>query len=201
MEFTAGLLFAAALVLFSYGFNRWLIGDRLKTDVYRIALTASAVLLLAILAETLVNPLYELLFGAKLWVYRVFPLHNGNVSALAPIVWTAYGIHLHFTLQTMDHRLPIRMRNGYGKAFIVGLEAPFFAEVTGNLLFLVLAGQYYAYYLPSGVGHLTSFQVVPIYMVCIFIGLIILRALEKLPRRAELPSLLFLAGTGYLLAG
>ena len=101
MVLVAGLLFSIALIVFSYTFNRWLSGDRLKVDPYRIALTASAVLLLATLAESLVNPLYEWLQGRKLWEYRIFPLHDRNVSALAVVLWSAYGVHLYFTRQSL----------------------------------------------------------------------------------------------------
>ena len=201
MVFTACWVFACALIFVSYRVNRRLAGDSFSVDAYRVALTASAVLLLAILAESLVNPLYEYSTGAKLWEYRVLPLHDRNVSALAVVMWTAYGIHLYFMLQSLEKRLPARWNNRCGKAFVIGFEAPLFAEVSGNLVFLALADQYYAYYLPADVGHLTSFQVVPIYMLCIFIGLGVLRALERLPRRVELPSALFAGGIAWLLLG
>lgn len=99
--FTA-ILFSLGLVAASFTINRHLLGGRLLIDGYRLALTASSVLLLAVLAESLINPLYEQLFGSKLWEYHSFPLHDSNVSALAVIVWTAYGVHLYFTRQSMD---------------------------------------------------------------------------------------------------
>ena len=201
MVLVAGLLFSIALIVFSYTFNRWLSGDRLKVDPYRIALTASAVLLLATLAESLVNPLYEWLQGRKLWEYRIFPLHDRNVSALAVVLWSAYGVHLYFTRQSLALKLPGRWNNPFGKSLILGFEAPLLVEVTGNLTFLLLANSYYAYYHPHDVSHLTSLQVVPIYMICIFAGLNVLRALERLPRHAVLPATLFSAGVGWLLAG
>ena len=201
MELVASLVFAFALVLLSYCFNRWLIGDRLEVDPYRLALTASTVLLLAIIGESLINPVYELCMGRKLWEYRIFPLHDRNVSALAVLVWTAYGVHLYFTRQSMQSRLNARWNNRYGKSVIMGLEAPLLLEVSGNLTFLYLTNTYYAYYLPSDVGHLTSFQAVPVYVLCIFIGLGILGTLEKLPRHAGLPPALFAGGVVYLLAG
>jgi hypothetical protein len=197
----AALVFAVCLVGLSYTFNRQLIGDRLTLDGYRIALSASAVLLLAVLAESLINPLYQLLAGQKLWEYRVYPLHDSNVSALAALVWTAYGIHLHFTHQTLTLKLTGRWNSKFGKSAVFALEGPLLFEVTGNLIFLVLAGRYYAYYLPGELGHLTSVQVIPIYGLCIFIGLLVLDVLEKLPRRVQLPAVLFAAGSAWLLSG
>jgi len=60
---------------------------------------------------------------------------------------------------------------------------------------------YYAYYLPGDVFHLTSLRVVPVYMLCIYAGLVILRSLEQLPRSAILPPALFVGGIAYLFAG
>lgn len=201
MEVIAAIVFSLALVSFSYLVNNWQLHGRLNTDIYRVALSASTVLLLALVAEATVNPVYTALTGHKLWEYRVFPLYDGNVSALGLLVWTAYGIHLHFTLQTLRARLPERWRNTRGQALVIGFEAPLFAEVSGNLVFLLIASEYYAYYIPADVFHLTSFQVVPIYMLCVFFGLVVLNFLEKLPRRIELPPLIFTSGAVFLFAG
>ena len=201
MEVVAGILFALLLILSSFIINRRLLGGRLVIDGYRLALTASSVLLLAVIAESLINPLYELWLGSKLWEYRVLPLHDANVSALAIIVWTAYGVHLYFTLQSLDHKFGSRWNGACTKAFIIGFEAPFISEVSGNILFLLLMNNYYAYYLPSDVHHLTSFRVVPIYMLSIFFGLMILKRLERLPRTRVLPPVLFAGGIAYLFAG
>jgi hypothetical protein len=193
--------FSLLLVTLSYAVNRRLLGRRLRLQPYELLLTASAVFLLAILAESLINPVFESYTGTKLWEYRVHPLHDRNVSALAVLVWTAYGVHLYLTQQTLEERLPLRLRNHYGKALVIGFEAPLLFEVTGNLFFLLLAQEYYAYYLPTDLWHLTSLQVVPVYMICIFLGLLVLRALQRLGRRWALPPSLFTAGVGYLLLG
>ena len=201
MEVVTGILFSLLLVLVSFFINRYLLGGRLVIDVYRLTLTASSVLLLAVVGESLVNPLYELWFGQKLWEYRVYPLHDANVSALAIVVWTAYGVHLYFTLQSLDQKLGSRRYSAAIKALIIGFEAPLITEVSGNLVFLLLLNNYYAYYLPTDVYHLTSFQAVPIYMLCIFFGLMILKMLERLPRTLVLPPALFAGGIAYLIAG
>ena len=111
MVVLAGLAFSLALILASYAINRWLSDNRLRVDRYQLALTASAVLLLATLAESMINPAYELWQGRKLWQYHVAPLHRGNVSALAVLIWTAYGVHLYFTRQSMEIRLSPRFNH------------------------------------------------------------------------------------------
>jgi len=201
MEIAAGIIFGTALVLTSLCINRLILGSKLRIDFYGLALTASSVLLLAVIGESLINPLYELWFGSKLWEYRILPLHDQNVSALGLIVWTAYGIHLYFAKQTLEAKLPPRWNTPFGIAFIIGFEAPFVFEILGNLIFLRLLGDYYAYYLPSDVYHLTSFQVIPIYMLCVYIGLLILDYLTRQPRRITLPPAIFGAGIVYVLAG
>lgn len=201
MVLISGIVFSLLLVTISYSINRRLLGEKLVVDVYQLTLTTSCVVVLALAAESLVNPLYTAWAGQKLWVYRVLPLHDGNVSALGGMVWAAYGIHLYFTRQMLLRRLPNGLNNNAGIAVIMGFEAPFICEVLGNLLFLQLLGEYYAYYLPGDVFHLTSFQVVPIYMLCLFVGLVILGKLESLPRKMVLPPALMSAGVAYLVTG
>jgi hypothetical protein len=201
MEVIAGILFALLMMLSSFVINRRLLGDRLVIDGYRLALTASSVLLLAVIAESLINPLYELWLGSKLWEYRVFPLHDANVSALAVVIWTAYGVHLYFSRQSLEQKLGARWSGTCAKSLIMGFEAPLIFEVSGNFVFLLLMNKHYAYYVPADVNHLTSFQVVPIYILCIFFGLMILTMLERLPRNRVLPPALFIGGIAYLFTG
>lgn len=201
VEVVAGIVFAVLLVTVSYTVNRRILRDRLTLDAYRLALTAASVLLFAVIGESIVNPLYEMLVGSKLWEYRAYPLYDANVSALAVVVWTAYGVHLYFTRQALAQKLGPRWNSNFAKALIIGFEAPFVSEVSGNSLFLLLKHDYYAYYVPSDVFHLTSLRVVPVYVVCIYIGLTLLGSLERLPRSAVLPPALFAGGIAYLLAG
>ncbi len=201
MVLLTGITFSLLLVTISYSINCRLLGAHLALDYYRLSLTASPVVLLALIGESLFNPLYAAWFGQKLWVYRIMPLHDGNVSLLGSIIWAAYGTHLYFTLQTLNRKLPRRLNNNTVIAIIIGFEAPFVFEILGNLLFLNLLGEYYAYYLPRDAWHLTSIQVVPIYIFCLFVGLRILDVLEKLPRKPVLPPALFSAGIAYLMTG
>ena len=78
------------------------------------------------------------------------------------------------------------------------MDAPLIFEVSGNLIFLALIGQYYAYYLPGDLFHLTSVRVIPIYIICIFVGLIFLHWLEKQARHWAIPSGLFSGGILFL---
>lgn len=172
----AGLVAAAcgfALIFCgaSLAVNWRLCGGRLRLVASEAALLAVLVFLLAVLCEAGVNPLYEALFGHKLWEYRLLPLHDRNVSALGAIVWMSYGLHLYFLDQTLDRRIAAGPRRNLYKAAFIGVEAPLVWEVLGNSYFLLTVGDYYAYYLPGDVFHLTSLQVVPVYVLCIYAGL------------------------------
>lgn len=196
-----GIICALVMVSVSYGLNRWLARQPLVLDIYKLALYGSAVFFLAILIEVVVNTSYESIIGEKLWVYRVGPRHDGNVSLLAPIIWFAYGIHMYFADQTMTLRLPAGLRGDVTRSAITGIDAPLLFEVTGNLVFLALLGQYYAYYIPGELAHLTSVRVIPLYMIGIFVGLWVLRWLAARPMNWRLPAGLYAAGLAFLAIG
>lgn len=191
------LLFPSA----SFLINRRLCDGTLKRDVPGIAQLAALVFLLAILCEATVNPLYEHLFNEKLWYYRFWPLHDGNISALSVLVWTSYGIHLYFLNQTLNSWFVANVRRNRYKAIIIGIEAPLLWEVLGNSYFLLVLNEYYAYYLPGDVYHLTSLRVIPVYIVCIYLGLIAYERLQIHANHIWLTVVLFMSGLMFLFVG
>lgn len=197
----AGAVFAVLLPGISFLFNRRLCGGRLNTDRHQIALLAALTFLAAILCETTVNPLYTHIFGEKLWEYRLLPLHDRNVSALALLVWTSYGVHLHFLNQSLDHWFTPGPQRLLYKAGLIGVEAPLLWEVSGNGFFLLLLDEYYAYYRPGELFHLTSLRVVPIYMLCILLGLLLHERLRHSAQDWRIAGVCFGAGLMFLLAG
>lgn len=186
----AGVLCALAMVGLSWVVNRGLLRTPLAWRLLPAAVTAASVFLLAVVAEVLVNSAYESLIGHPLWSYRVLPRHEGDVSMLGPLIWPAYGLHLYMTEQSL------RRRGRPLMAIINGIDAPLIFEVGGNLLFIALAGEFYAYYLPGDLGHLTSLQVVPIYMLSILVGYFVLDALRAQARSWWWPAGLY--GLGLL---
>lgn len=197
----AGVLFALLFPGLSFAFNRHCSGGRLKVDLRQAALLAALTFLVAILCEATVNPLYTRIVGEKLWEYRLLPLHDRNVSALAVLAWTAYGVHLHFMMQTLDRRLAPGPRRMLYKAGLIGVEAPLLWEIAGNGFFLLLLGEYYAFYLPGDLWHLTSLRVVPIYMLCVLLGLLVHERLRHYAHDWRIAGGCFGAGVLFLLAG
>jgi hypothetical protein len=197
----AGMSFALLFPSISFLVNRRLCNGVIKRDFPGVALLSSLVFLLAIFCEATINPIYEHLFDEKLWHYRFWPLHDGNISALAILVWTSYGVHLYFLNQTLDTWFVPDGRRNLFKAMIIGVEAPLLWEVLGNGYFLLLLNDYYAYYLPGDVFHLTSLRVIPIYIICIYVGLLAYERLQRYAHHLWLSASLFTAGLVFLVAG
>ena len=197
-EIMTGIVCALLFVSVSYFVNRRLNGDSFRVDPYLLCLYSATVFCLAILGEVSVNSLYHYFIGESLWQYHVMPIYNRDVSLLAPLLWSAYGMHLYFIEQTYIKYLPGFMRNRKNHALLHGLDAPLVFEISGNLIFLLLIGKYYAYYLPGDLFHLTSVRVIPLYMICIFFGLLLLHWLEKQKRHWSIPGAIFSAGIGFL---
>ncbi len=189
------------MLLVSFTLNRLLARQPLETRLYPVMLYGSAVFCLAIIMEVIVNTTYSYFVGEKLWEYRVYPRHDQNVSLLAPIIWFAYGIHIYFADQTMNLRLPKGRKGDVTRSIITGVDAPLIFEVTGNLVFLALIDEYYAYYLPGELWHLTSVRVIPLYMLGIFIGLRVLRWFAAQPEQWRIPLGFYGAGLLFLFLG
>ena len=197
-EIMAGIVCALLFVSLSYFINRRLSGDSFKVDIYLLVLYAVTIFCLAVFLELVVNSLYHYFVGEKLWQYHVMPVYGQDVSLLSPLLWSAYGMHIYFIEQTYLKHLPGVLRNRKSHALLHGLDAPLVFEVSGNLVFLLLIGKYYAYYLPGDLFHLTSIRVIPLYILCIFFGLLLLHWLEKQKRHWVIPGVIFSFGIGFL---
>lgn len=191
--FLIGILCALIFLGFSWALNRRLMRGVFRVEALELALYAATVFLMAVVCEIVVNSAYESLFGRKLWEYRVLPLYGGDISLLSFVIWPVYGVHLYFFRQVLVQRLSVRRNHDRIHALIIGLDAPLFYEVSGNLLFILLLGEYYAYYLPGELFHLTSVQVIPIYMLFIYAGLKLLDWLLQ-GRAGHKPGMVYLLG-------
>ncbi|MFN2309921.1 MAG: hypothetical protein ABR553_09350 [Gammaproteobacteria bacterium] len=197
----AALAFALLYPALSYAFNRRHCRGELAADLPGIALLASMVFALAILCEASINPLYERVYADKLWEYRLLPLHDGNASALAVLIWVSYGVHLYFLNQTLDSRLPTGARRNLYKAILIGAEAPLLWEVFGNAFFLLLVGEFYAYYNPGELFHFTSLRVVPIYALCVYLGLLVYDRVRAHAQDWRVSAAFFGFGGAFLFSG
>ena len=194
--FPSALLACMLFLAFSFLVNRLLRGGWPRLEPGRAVVHAALVFSLAVVFEVLVNSAYERLTGSKLWEYRVLPARGGDVSLLAPLVWPVYGLHLYWLRESLSRRFGRRGRSNLFHALLVGFEAPFVFEVVGNLLFILLLGSFYAWYVPDDFWHLTSLRVVPAYMLGAWTGFRVLDYVES-RRRVEMPILV----AGFVVAG
>src|SRR5262249_20167202 len=55
----------------------------------------SSVAMIGVYGEIFVGSLYKLLFDNTLWVYRVYPIHDGYTSRYGVFLWAMLGFHLY----------------------------------------------------------------------------------------------------------
>lgn len=136
-------------------------------------------LLAAPWSELFFNAVWRFATGSPLWTYSIAPIAHGDTSLYALLIWSMYGLNIYFVYQWLGKLRNPFWKSPFGKAVLMGIEGPLAFEVVFNLLFLGLFGTYIAYYHPSDMAHLTSWQVAPVYMWCGFLSAISLQWLEK----------------------
>jgi hypothetical protein len=129
------------------------------------------VAMVGVFGEVLLDSLYTAVFGTPLWQYRVLPIHNAYTSYYSLVIWGMYGFYLYLLHDSLNGRF----------ADSVGLLAVFISveaialELLLNLSHLIIFKQYIFYYLPSGLWHLSAFQVIPFYFIA---GIVIAKSIS-----------------------
>jgi hypothetical protein len=159
----------------------------------------SVAFLVAIVCEVYLGKLYFLASGKPLWQYRVWPIHEGFTSALNLIIWPVYGYYVYFMQLVLSERR-IHIRPYWLQGMASGIDGPLL-EILANGFFLLFYGTFYFYYLPGELRHLTSVQVIPLYMLMGVVLTLTLEHLKNRPRRWHYPAVFYLAGLGFVLTG
>jgi hypothetical protein len=196
LEGLSGALVGAVLL---YLLAALVAGRWLNADPYELLLCMATAFLVAIVCEVGLGRTYQLLVGAPLWQYRVWPIHAGFTSALNFIIWPIYGYYWYFLHQVLQARR-VEIRRPWLKGLAAGLDGPLL-EILANGFFLLFYGTFYFYYFPSDLRHYTSVQVVPLYMVMGVCLSLVIEFLRSRPRRWHYPMLFYLAGLGFVAAG
>lgn len=196
LEGLSGALVGVCLLylLAALAAGRWL-----DADPYELLLCMAVAFLVAIVCEVSLGRGYQLLVGAPLWQYRVWPIHAGFTSALNFIIWPVYGYYWYFLHRVLQARR-VSIRRPWLKGLAAGLDGPLL-EILANGFFLLCYGTFYFYYLPGDLRHYTSVQVVPLYMVMGVCLSLVIEFLKSRPRRWHYPALCYLAGLGFIAAG
>ena len=196
MQGMSGALFGVVVfyLLASLLLRAWI-----RIDVYQLALAMTVAFLVAIVCEVGLGKLYFLAVGEPLWQYRVWPIHEGYTSVLNFIIWPVYGYYLYFLHHVLQSKR-VEFRPRWLGGLVSGVDGPLL-EILANGFFLLFYGTFYFYYLPDDMKHLTSIQVIPLYMVMGIILSLVLEYLRTRPRNWRYPAGFYLAGVGFVLAG
>ena len=170
-----------------------------RVDVYQLALAMAVAFLVAIVCEVALGKLYFMVVGDPLWQYRVWPIHDGYTSVLNFIIWPVYGYYLYFLHHVLQSKRVV-FRPYWLNGVVSGVDGPLL-EILANGFFILFYGTFYFYYLPDDMKHLTSIQVVPLYMIMGVILALVLEHVRGRPRNWRYPAGFYLAGAGFVLIG
>lgn len=174
-------------------------GRLLRLEPYRLMLYMSVTFLVAVTCEVGFGTLFETVMRRQLWQYRVWPIHDGFTSMVNFIIWPVYGYYLYLLAEVLrGYRLELGGRWYHG--LLSGFDGPLL-EVLANGFFLLFYGTFYFYYLPGDLHHLTSIQVMPLYMVMGVLLTLVLRRLDALPRNWFYPAISYGGGCCFILLG
>ncbi|HSW80010.1 MAG TPA: hypothetical protein VLG47_04505 [Candidatus Saccharimonadales bacterium] len=154
-------IFAIAWISGLYLLNSLIAGEVKQIKFKPMLLYVTTLAMLGVYAEVICDTIYNFIFGKPLWVYTVLPVHHAFTSKFAIVLWGAYGFYLY-----MMHDNILKRHSNAAKylPYIFCLEA-IVIEAMVNVTFRIFFGHYIFYYLPGDLGHITSLQVLPIYLI------------------------------------
>jgi len=191
-------LFSVAWVVIVFLLCRFIAGRPLKIKKRRVILYITSMAALGVLGEVTVDTLYKFTFGQPLWLYRLFPIHYGYTSLYSLFEWGVIGFYVYILHNRLKEKNLLKI---YILAPIMCVEVVLF-ELAVNGSYKTLFNKYIFYYFPSNLWHLSSLQVIPIYLVAGFITLGILEREQRHLRSALAFSAclaILLVGTGILI--
>ncbi|HVU75264.1 MAG TPA: hypothetical protein VHD38_00260 [Candidatus Paceibacterota bacterium] len=166
------LVYFSLLWIIALYFVNSLFAQKLKRiDARQAAAYISSVMLLGVFGEVLMDSFYALLFGRPLWVYHLLPIHYAYTSYYSLFIWGMYGFHLYLLHDTLHGRIERTLP----LAWLICAEA-LLLEIVFNATSLLVFGQYIFYYLPQDLWHLTSIQVIPVYLLA---GVLVVRLVRS----------------------
>lgn len=95
----------------------------------------------AIVSELSIDTLYFLVMEKPLWLYHVWPIHNGYTSLLNVIVWPAYGFYLYIMYQVLASK-GVLLRPYWQQGLLSGIDCPSL-KILANGFFLLFYGTFY----------------------------------------------------------
>lgn len=140
----------------------WVIA-RSKTTSFDFRLIASYFLFgswFGMIGELFINSVSLAVFGAQIWEYRTFAMHDGATTQLGPIMWGLMAVYICFH----KNYLPInkRFQTSIG---IIASEAGYLMilELAYNFVGYLWFGNYIFYYFFPDLWHWSSLTAIPIW--------------------------------------
>lgn len=168
-------IFSIAWIVADYFFNCLLLKKFIVPDWRKAFVYMGGVALIGPIGEVAINTFYELVFGVKLWVYHVLPIHDGNTSLYSFFIWSLYGFHLYLLHTKLGEFGDLSEKR---LSLVISIEA-IILEIAMNISALFFLNTYIFYYFPNELWHLTSLQVIPFYFLG---GLVITKTLKRFKR-------------------
>lgn len=173
------LIYTAILIIGFYAFfcliSKKILYPNWKKLIYIVFLFS----LLGVIGEDFVNTFYELILGTPMWEYRLYPLHNGNISYFFPLLWGTLGFYTYWRNVVFHKDSSL---NKFSAGLILGLEA-IFIELLVNISYYFIFGDYIFYYFPENLwifSHFSCLQVVPFYMLVGYVTSNMIQQQEKM---------------------
>ncbi len=168
-------LFSCAWAVVVYLFHSAVSRKFRVIRVRDLLLYMSTFALLGIYGEVFCDTIYNLLIGHPLWIYHFMPVHNGYTSTYSIFIWGLYGFYLYLF---HSHLASVRPFRNHTLAMIICCEA-IILEILLNCSFLYFFKDYYFYYYPSDMWHVTTLQAIPFYYLA---GRAFLRCIKNCKR-------------------
>ncbi len=165
------IIYSAVWLVVIYAFNRWFAGKPLKIQPVKALLYITTMAALGVLGEVVFDTVYNRLFRHPLWLYQIYPIHQGYTSVYSLYLWGSVGFYLYMLHGTLKKK---RVTSGLVLATIFCVDAIIF-EALANLSYLAFFNSFIFYYIPGDLWHITSVQVLPLYL---FAGIITVHTFE-----------------------
>lgn len=173
----------------------------LRPDPKTVAMYMGVAFLLGAGLEMVVDPVWTWVFSRPCWLYVIWPVHRGHTSGFGFIMWPMYGFfvgNLHLAIASSP-RLAF-LNGSWQRAALLAADA-MALEVAANLFALAGFGSWLFRYHAPDLHHFTTYEVFPVYLLCGYVGVRVLHALQHRPNRAwyGLGAFVLAAGAVFLL--
>jgi len=159
-----------------------LIARQIKTiDVSKATYYVSAMSMLGVIGEILIDSIYRVINGGPLWVYRVMPIHGGYTSFYSIVIWGMVGFQLYLIHDTLAKK---KITDINRLAIFFAVEA-ILLEGLFNFSFLAIYGKFVYYYLPNDIWHITSLQAFPLYLIAGYISIYAIKQFSTYKRTSS----------------